>query len=114
MEVSIVLEERVKVARLLDIYGALLTERQQRILARYVLEDFSLGEIAENEGISRQAVHDTVKRGLSSMEEYEKALCLLDEERQRQEILQKVLGEITSVSKSVREQGIERLKRLIE
>ncbi len=56
------LEERVRVANLLDIYGMLLTEKQRRILARYMLEDYSLGEIAEEEGISRQAVHESPRQ----------------------------------------------------
>lgn len=108
------LEERVRIARLLDIYGGLLTDRQQRILSHYVLEDFSLGEIAEEEGISRQAVHDTVRRGTQSMEEYEKVLKLFQNEQQQKKELQDILKDVTSESKKELDRGIRRLQILVE
>lgn len=108
------LEERVRIARLLDIYGGLLTDRQQRILSHYVLEDFSLGEIAEEEGISRQAIHDTVRRGTQSMEEYEKVLKLFQNERQQKKELQNILKDVTSESKKDLDRGIKRLQILVE
>lgn len=108
------LEERVRIARLLDIYGGLLTDRQQRILSHYVLEDFSLGEIAEEEGISRQAVHDTVRRGTQSMEEYEKVLKLFQNEQQQKKELQDILKDVTSQSKKELDRGIKRLQILVE
>lgn len=108
------LEERVRIAQLLDIYGGLLTERQQRILSHYVLEDFSLGEIAEEEGISRQAVHDTVRRGIQSMDEYEKVLKLFYSEQQKKKELQDILKDVTSDSKKDLARGVKRLRNLVE
>lgn len=66
----------VYISQLLDLYGAILPEKQFRILDRYYNEDLSLSEIAENEGITRQGVSDFVKRGEAQLEEYEKKLGL--------------------------------------
>lgn len=71
------MEKRVETGWLLDFYGPLLTGRQQALLQLYCEEDLSLAEIAEQEGISRQAVHDSVRRGDAQLHEYEKQLGLL-------------------------------------
>ena len=47
---------------LYDFYGALLTEKQRSVMALYHEENLSLSEIADEYGISRQAVHDTLKK----------------------------------------------------
>lgn len=61
-----------------DFYGQLLTERQQKFIELYYGNDYSLGEIAENFGVSRQAVHDTLKRTESTLKNYEDKLRLVD------------------------------------
>ena len=71
-------EERLETGWLLTFYGPLLTERQQKLLALYCEEDFSLSEIASREGISRQGVYDAVRRGAAQLESYEKQLGLLE------------------------------------
>lgn len=63
---------------LYDFYGELLTKHQQNIYEEFVLDDFSLSEIAQEEGISRQGVHDLVKRCNRILEEYEGKLHLLE------------------------------------
>lgn len=65
------------VADLFAFYGELLTDKQKDILNLYCLEDFSLGEIAEDLSISRQAVHDAVKRSTKILESYEQKLGLM-------------------------------------
>lgn len=52
----------LKFAILLDIYGGVLTEKQLDMMELYYNEDLSLSEIAESAGISRQGVHDAIKR----------------------------------------------------
>ncbi len=69
--------EVVDACLLLDFYGQLLTERTRSILELHFSEDMSLAEIAEQENISRQAVHDTIRRGLKSLTDYEDKLQLL-------------------------------------
>ena len=52
------MEEKIEQAYLYDFYGELLNEHQRKIYEDFVLNDLSLGEIADEEGISRQGVHD--------------------------------------------------------
>ena len=64
-------------AYLYDFYGELLNEHQRRIYEDFVFNDLSLGEIADEEGISRQGVHDMVKRCTKTLEGYEEKLHLI-------------------------------------
>ena len=66
--------KQLHISDLLDIYGSLLTEKQQRLLEYNYNDDLSLAEIAENEGITRQAVRDTLKRAAAQLEQTEKLL----------------------------------------
>ena len=72
------MERIVRQALLFDFYGELLTEHQKQIYSDYVLNDLSYTEIGANEGISRQAVYEMIKRCDSIMEEYESKLKLVD------------------------------------
>ena len=62
---------------LYDFYGELLTEHQRSIYEDAVYNDMSLGEIAEERGISRQGVHDLIKRCDRILQEYEAKLHLV-------------------------------------
>ncbi len=62
--------------RLLDLYGALLTDHQRRILHLAWEEDWSYGEIAERERVSRTAVYDVVRRTAVNLDNYEQKLGL--------------------------------------
>lgn len=63
---------------LYDFYGDLLTKHQQTIYEAAVYNDLSLGEIAEQEGISRQGVHDLIKRCDRILLDYESKLHLAE------------------------------------
>ena len=56
------MEKIVEQGLLYDFYGELLTKHQRQIYERIVYDNLSLGEIAQEEGVSRQAVHDIVRR----------------------------------------------------
>ncbi len=71
------MERKLEQAYLYDFYGELLKERQRRIYEDFVFNDLSLGEIAEEEGISRQGVHDMVRRCTKALEGYEDRLHLV-------------------------------------
>ena len=73
----LLLEHYFRVTALLDFYGALLTDKQRQYLEYHFLNDLSLAEIAEEFGVSRQAVHDVLKRSESILEEYESRLGLV-------------------------------------
>lgn len=70
--------EILKRALLYDFYGELLTEHQKEIYGQFISEDLSLGEIAKDAGISRQGVHDLVKRCDQTLVSYEEKLCLVE------------------------------------
>lgn len=71
------MDKRLRLGLLLDWYGALLTDRQRATLEQSLNEDCSLAEIAEREGVSRQAVRDTILRGEDQLEQYEAKLGFL-------------------------------------
>ena len=62
---------------LFDFYGELLTDHQQKIYSEAVFNDLSLSELSEEEGISRQGIHDLIKRCDKSLQEYEDKLGLI-------------------------------------
>jgi len=62
---------------LFDFYGELLTDKQKKIYSYYYLDDLSLAEISENMNISRQGVHDTLKRCEKQLQKYEDKLKLV-------------------------------------
>ena len=70
--------EILKQALLFDFYGELLTDHQKEIYGQFLLEDLSLGEIARDAGISRQGVHDIVKRCEQALAGYEEKLHLVE------------------------------------
>ena len=72
------MEKFVEQALLYDFYGELLTERQRQVYASVILEDYSLSEVAEELEISRQGVHDMIKRCNHILEGYEEKLHLVE------------------------------------
>lgn len=71
------LEARLRTIRHFEIYGGLLTARQQRLMRFYYLDDLSLGEIAERLHITRQAVRDSLQRSIEGLTRFEKHLGLV-------------------------------------
>ena len=59
-------------------YGELLTEHQRRVYEEVVLNDYSISEVAQEAGISRQGVHDMIKRCGKILEDYESKLHLVE------------------------------------
>ena len=82
--------KELDISVLLDLYGALLTDKQQNILSLYYNEDYSLREIAENEGISRQAVMDLLKRSEAKLQEWDAKLRLLERFRLTESALKRI------------------------
>ena len=74
----IAMEKILEQTLLYDFYGELLTEHQRQVYEDVVLNDFSLSEVAAARGISRQGVHDLVRRCNKTLEEYEEKLHLIE------------------------------------
>ncbi|MCR5685568.1 MAG: DNA-binding protein [Lachnospiraceae bacterium] len=71
------LKDIYELTRLYDMYGVLLSEHNREIFEDYMLNDLSLGEIADEQGISRQGVRDTVRRCSGKLKSYEDKLGML-------------------------------------
>lgn len=84
------LEKTIQMNMLFSFYGALLTEKQARYVAEYYEEDYTLAEIANNHGVSRQAIYDSIKRAEDSLTDYEEKLHLLKEFEAREKTLKKI------------------------
>ena len=71
------MSDRFHLNELLDVYGPLLTAKQQKIADLYLREDCSYQEIAQMEGISRSAVYDTIHKCTTELENYEALLGIV-------------------------------------
>ena len=71
------MEKIVEQGLLYDFYGELLTQHQKQIYEAAVYNDMSLTEIADEHGISKQGVHDLIKRCTKSLQEYEDKLHMI-------------------------------------
>ena len=84
------MEKIVEQGLLYDFYGELLTEHQRHIYEDVVMNDMSLSEIAQEAGISRQGVHDLIKRCDKTLEEYESKLLVMERFRNIKEKLEQI------------------------
>ena len=108
---NMTIEKTTRMNYLYDFYQSLLTEKQQSYMALYYLDDFSLGEIAEEYNVSRQAVYDNIKRTEAMLEEYEAKLLLFEKFQQRSKLIEK-LREETEVSSDGRTKMLELIAEL--
>ena len=72
-----IMDKNLNISLLLDFYGELLTEKQREAIELYYDEDMSLSELAEQFGISRQGVRDSIKRGEALLFDMEEKLGLI-------------------------------------
>ena len=84
------MEKIVEQGLLYDFYGELLTEHQRNIYEGVVFNDMSLSEIAEEQGISRQGVHDLVKRCNKILAGYEEKLKLVQKFNQTKQKVEEI------------------------
>lgn len=87
------LEEIVQLSILYDFYGELLNDHKKQIFEDYVLNDLSLGEISDMQGISRQGVYDIVRRCSQELKGYESKLKLVS----RFQFVKEKLGNIKEI-----------------
>ena len=107
------MDEKLVTGWLLSFYGPRLTDRQQKLLALYCEEDFSLSEIAQREGISRQGVYDTVRKGARQLESYEQLLGLAERYRRLTEGLEEGLAALRDAPGEKAPQAREILARVL-
>lgn len=83
------IDKVARVGLLYDIYGSLLTVRQQELVELYYFDDWSLAEVAEMTKVSRQAVHDNLRRAEELLEGYESKLQVLTKREKRRDAVEK-------------------------
>ncbi|ANU19672.1 hypothetical protein BBI15_05355 [Planococcus plakortidis] len=81
------LEKTTRMNYLFDFYQELLTPKQRSYMSLYYLDDHSLGEIAEEYEITRQAVYDNIRRTEAMLEEYEEKLRLFEKFQRRKQLV---------------------------
>ena len=111
------IEERLHLLELFDAYGSLLTEKQQECVRMHILEDFSLSEIGEALGISRQAAHDNIRRSELAMEEYEEKLGFAGYFRNERQGIEKVMAlmeRLDTADARLKDEIMERLGSLLK
>ncbi len=84
------IEKTNRMNALFEFYSTLLTEKQMNYMELYYADDFSLGEIAEEYEVSRQAVYDNIKRTSKILEDYERKLHLFSNYIVREQLLEKM------------------------
>lgn len=84
------IQDIYELSLLYDFYGILLKEQKKEIFEDYILNDLSLGEIAQERGISRQGVHDSIKRCSRELFEYEEKLRLIQKFNHIREMLKEI------------------------
>ena len=108
------LEKTTRINYLYDFYQSLLTPKQRSYMSLYYLDDYSLGEIADEYGVSRQAVYDNIKRTEAMLEEYEEKLLLFDKFQNRNKLLYKLKEQLNGdvLSKQDLSEAIVELEKL--
>ncbi len=82
-----ILDKSIELNNLYDLYQNLLTEKQKNYFESYYFDDYSISEISENLGVSRNAVHDQLKRTVNKLYSFEKNLKLRNQNKKRQMII---------------------------
>ena len=111
-------DDITRASLLYDFYGALLTVKQRQVMALYHEENLSLSEIAQEFGVSRQAVHDTLKKAEQALSEYEEKLKLIEKFMKTEETISKIEEEIANLAATAKDKeivrGLDNIKDIIE
>jgi predicted DNA-binding protein YlxM (UPF0122 family) len=94
------LEKTTRMNLLFDLYGDLLSDKQKLYMQLYYLDDLSLGEIAEEVEVSRQAVYDQIRRAEAQLETFEEKMQLLKKASQREQLYRELEGILTPIMNS--------------
>lgn len=106
------IEKLLRIGALLDFYGALLTEKQRRCLEMHFLNDLSLSEIADEVGVSRQAVYDIIHRSEQVLEEYELKLGIINRYQSERQDIQRICAELEALPNDI--QSMPEIKNALE
>lgn len=105
-------EKKLRLVDLYDFYGKMLTDKQNETMDLYCNMDLSLGEISENLSISRQAVHDTIKRTDRALEKIEAQLGLYERFVSRQNDFNEIIELIEAFKKEHNEAYLDQIAQI--
>ena len=94
--------KNLEISYLLDFYGEVLTEKQRDVMEQYYNDDLSLAEIADNFGITRQGVRDSIKRGEGILLELEEKVGFA----KRYQAVREGISELEQLTKEIRFQNL--------
>ncbi len=107
-----VMDSIVRQSLLYDFYGELLTEHQRAVYEAAIFDDMSLGEIAQEQGISRQGVHDLIKRCSRILSAYEDKLHLVSKFQKTKQMVGEIRRLTEEFKKSRDESLIEQIGQI--
>lgn len=87
------IDDNLKVAKLIDTYGKLLTDKQLSIVTSYYFDNLTLAEIGQNEDVSRQAVSDSISKSIKTMQYYEDNLHCMERYETIESMLLSFIGD---------------------
>lgn len=105
-------EKKMKLDALYEFYGKMLTDKQNEIMDLFCNMDYSLGEISELQGVSRQAIHDTIKRTEKVLDHYEVQLGLYARFQEKQEAFESILALLAQYEMTRDETYISQIKQI--
>ena len=108
------IEERVELSILYDFYGALLKENQQRMFEAGILEDYNFTEIAQEEGISRQGVYDSIRRSTKQLREYEERLGLVEKFEKQKKLAKKIHQQLQELPLEKENNHLEKINEMLQ
>ncbi|MDR0898913.1 MAG: hypothetical protein LBM27_00985 [Lactobacillaceae bacterium] len=97
------ISEKQTYAELFGTYESILPDKLRSYLDDTLISDLSFSEIAENAGITKQAVSNQIKRGLAELDRYEEKLQLVNSYRKRRDLEDQILatGDLELVKKLI-------------
>ena len=109
-----IFEKNMKFPLLLDTYGSLLSERKRELLDYYYNEDYSLSEISELTGISRQGVRDSIKKSEEEILKLESKLNIVQKNEELTDALTAVLADLNELVSCLDEQNGPKIRGISE
>jgi predicted DNA-binding protein YlxM (UPF0122 family) len=91
------IDRTARMSILFDYYGLLLTEKQRRIFTLYHEDNLSLSEIGDELALSKQGVHDALKKAEAMLEDYEGKLKLIEDSRINQQLSKEIKTSINNI-----------------
>ena len=106
---GVYMDNKFKQTLLYDFYGELLNEHQRKVYEDAVFNDLSLSEVADNYGVSRQAIHDLIKRVTKMLEKYENKLHMIERFAKMQDIAQGIKDTIAEYKESRNDKLLDKI-----